>query len=199
MRGALNPKTLSVLALALAAIVPGSAMAAVMTAFPNVPLTAAGYTFTLGSGAAGFTFTAADTGYGPGAMVSTTGNGKVSTLFGGVADFESGSSIDQSGELYTFAAYPATMSGLIPYSAADDFIGLAFSQAGAVHYGYAEVNGAQLVSYGYETAADTSILTGAQQVAAVPEPATWGMIILGMGAIGFAMRRRKVSTQVRFA
>lgn len=36
--------------------------------------------------------------------------------------------------------------------------------------------------------------------AAVPEPATWGMMILGMGAIGFAMRRRKnVSTSVRFA
>jgi len=27
--------------------------------------------------------------------------------------------------------------------------------------------------------------------AAVPEPATWAMMILGMGAVGFAMRRRK--------
>ncbi|WP_198355517.1 FxDxF family PEP-CTERM protein [Sphingomonas sp. MA1305] len=38
--------------------------------------------------------------------------------------------------------------------------------------------------------------------AAVPEPATWAMMILGMGAIGFAMRRSrksKVSTTVRFA
>jgi hypothetical protein len=26
---------------------------------------------------------------------------------------------------------------------------------------------------------------------AVPEPATWGMMLLGFGAIGFAMRRRK--------
>ena len=35
---------------------------------------------------------------------------------------------------------------------------------------------------------------------AVPEPATWAMMILGMGAIGFAMRRRqKVSTSVQFA
>ena len=31
-------------------------------------------------------------------------------------------------------------------------------------------------------------------VSAVPEPATWAMIILGMGAIGFAMRRRKDDT-----
>lgn len=29
------------------------------------------------------------------------------------------------------------------------------------------------------------------QTPAVPEPATWGMMLLGFGAIGFAMRRRK--------
>lgn len=35
---------------------------------------------------------------------------------------------------------------------------------------------------------------------AVPEPATWLMMILGLGTIGFAMRRRqKVSTQVSYA
>ncbi|WP_232474085.1 PEPxxWA-CTERM sorting domain-containing protein [Sphingomonas sp. MA1305] len=36
--------------------------------------------------------------------------------------------------------------------------------------------------------------------AAVPEPATWALMILGMGAVGFAMRRRKtVNMTVRFA
>ncbi|MGK6323465.1 PEPxxWA-CTERM sorting domain-containing protein [Sphingomonas sp. DT-51] len=36
--------------------------------------------------------------------------------------------------------------------------------------------------------------------AAVPEPATWAMMILGMGAVGYAMRRRqKVTAKVRFA
>lgn len=35
---------------------------------------------------------------------------------------------------------------------------------------------------------------------AVPEPATWALMILGMGAVGYAMRRRaKVNTSVRFA
>nr|WP_240047570.1 PEPxxWA-CTERM sorting domain-containing protein [Sphingomonas panacisoli] len=35
---------------------------------------------------------------------------------------------------------------------------------------------------------------------AVPEPATWAMMLAGFGAIGFAMRRRpKVATRVRFA
>ena len=36
-------------------------------------------------------------------------------------------------------------------------------------------------------------------VAGVPEPATWGLMILGFGAVGGAMRRRKVATSVRFA
>ncbi|WP_308815754.1 PEPxxWA-CTERM sorting domain-containing protein [Sphingomonas sp. GV3] len=38
--------------------------------------------------------------------------------------------------------------------------------------------------------------------AAVPEPATWALMILGMGAVGFAMRRSrkpKVNTTVSFA
>lgn len=35
--------------------------------------------------------------------------------------------------------------------------------------------------------------------AAVPEPAAWLMMILGMGAVGYAMRRQKAVTWVRFA
>lgn len=35
---------------------------------------------------------------------------------------------------------------------------------------------------------------------AVPEPATWALMILGFGAVGFAMRRRQqVATTVRYA
>jgi hypothetical protein len=33
---------------------------------------------------------------------------------------------------------------------------------------------------------------------AVPEPATWAMMILGMGAVGFAMRRRMKVSEVNF-
>lgn len=34
--------------------------------------------------------------------------------------------------------------------------------------------------------------------AAVPEPATWAMMILGMGAVGYAMRRRVKVSEVNF-
>ncbi len=35
--------------------------------------------------------------------------------------------------------------------------------------------------------------------AAVPEPATWGLMVLGFGMIGAAARSRKVKTSVKFA
>ena len=34
---------------------------------------------------------------------------------------------------------------------------------------------------------------------AVPEPATWAMMTLGFGAVGFAMRRKMAATRIRFA
>lgn len=49
---------------------------------------------------------------------------------------------------------------------------------------------------------DSSVLitsTG-QVLQPVPEPATWAMLLVGFGAVGFAMRRKsKVTTRVQFA
>jgi hypothetical protein len=36
-------------------------------------------------------------------------------------------------------------------------------------------------------------------VAGVPEPATWGMMMMGFGGIGFAMRRRRQMTALSYA
>lgn len=42
--------------------------------------------------------------------------------------------------------------------------------------------------------------TSSPAASAVPEPATWGMMLLGFGAMGYAMRRRsKVKPNVQFA
>jgi hypothetical protein len=46
-----------------------------------------------------------------------------------------------------------------------------------------------------EFALDNIVLTAGS----VPEPATWAMMIGGMGVVGGAMRRRRVSTKVSFA
>lgn len=51
----------------------------------------------------------------------------------------------------------------------------------------------------------TSIVSGSSTLrisaatAAVPEPATWGMMVLGFGALGGALRRRRTGARVRFA
>ncbi len=45
-----------------------------------------------------------------------------------------------------------------------------------------------------------SVLSFSPVAAAVPEPASWAMMIVGFGAVGFAMRRRrKMAVRVAFA
>jgi hypothetical protein len=45
----------------------------------------------------------------------------------------------------------------------------------------------------------TSVPPGTIGNGAVPEPSTWAMMLLGFGAVGFAMRRRKKAPQVRYS
>ena len=40
---------------------------------------------------------------------------------------------------------------------------------------------------------------GTVTFASAPEPSTWAMMILGMGAIGYSMRRRRVAVKVAYA
>ena len=53
----------------------------------------------------------------------------------------------------------------------------------------------------YEVALSSGTITqqaALPTVAAVPEPATWGMMILGMGAVGFALRSAKRRSEKKF-
>ena len=55
-------------------------------------------------------------------------------------------------------------------------------------------------TYNYSSANDTITLRIGQSAPAVPEPATWGMTILGMGLVGGMMRRRQTArTTVSFS
>ena len=129
---------------------------------PNISLnqqvTTTPLTLSFGGGAATYTFTSAETGNGTGLAVATGGSAEISSFFGGISDFSSGAAVDGS-ELYSFSAFPTAM--LIPYSAADDYIGLSFTLSDGVHYGYVEVDGPQVVAEGYSATPDAATTAGA--------------------------------------
>ncbi|MBI0477152.1 PEP-CTERM sorting domain-containing protein [Sphingomonas sp. MA1305] len=50
----------------------------------------------------------------------------------------------------------------------------------------------------FQTTFSNGITLNAGPTGAVPEPATWAMMILGMGAVGYAMRRAKRSSDAKF-
>ncbi|MGI4797237.1 MAG: hypothetical protein ACRYF2_03495 [Janthinobacterium lividum] len=146
---------------------------------------------TVTMGTATFSFTLDTASFAPAADVSTAGSGAVSTIFGGIADFEAGSPIDGTG-LFTFASYPTAT--LIPNSQADDFIGLSYTGVGGTYYGYAEVSGNTLLGSAFEDTPNTTITTAPLSATAVPEPMSAALVAVGALTVG-ALRGRKRATK----
>lgn len=103
----------------------------------------------------------------------------------------------------------STITGLASVTGSDNFYyltdkfvsgnGLGFTTAAGTSAnlfdsaGQYRINTTNPFQSGFVTATSTA-------VAAVPEPASWAMLILGMGAVGFAMRRRpKFTTRISYA
>jgi hypothetical protein len=184
-----RPLTLAACAMTLALAAGSvSAKAMVISSMPDVSFASLPATITFGTSSLVFTSIPGTFPGNPPDEVSTTGSAMVTTAYGGVTDFSAGATIDKGPmELYTFAAY--TTPAVIPTSAVDDFIGLAFTLGDGIHYGYAEVDGTDLVSYGYESVPGTTILTGA-----IPEPATIGVLLSGIALLTGARRRKTTFT-----
>lgn len=81
-----------------------------------------------------------------------------------------------------------------------DFGGLSFTLADGISYNF-YYSGTQLFELNSVLAPggfpDGDAPISSATLTAVPEPATWGMMILGFGVLGAAMRRR--STKIAFA
>lgn len=156
---------------------PGASVQAAYVVFnPDADFSMAPYTISLGGGSATFTFTdISNTSTDPLTVdaVSTGGDGMVNAFIQPVS-FQQGALIGDTG--YGFAAFP-TPAG-IQYSAALTSIGVEFSQVDGVHYGFVTVLGPEVVRYGFNST------PGGFIPANVPEPATWVMLIAGLGALG---------------
>ena len=96
-----------------------------------------------------------------------------------------------------FATFTALTT--VPFSNGDNFIGLRATVAGQNYFGFAYTTNTMLNSFGFENVAGATI-TATTLIPAVPEAGTWAMMIVGVGAVGATLRRRrKVSTRVSFA
>ena len=176
-------------AFALGALATVPAQAAVISVTTNAALGTTPVVATVGGGLGTLSFTAATIdGVGPGAAVSTGGTAQIASIFGSIGDYQVGTVFDGSPQ---FAAYPTATT--IQFSAADDFIGFAYTGTDGTHLGYAELFGSTLVGYAYESTPGASITATSFTAAAVPEPASIALLVGSLAAVGFVRRRGKTS------
>jgi len=104
----------------------------------------------------------------------------------------------------TYNGVTSAITGISPYAGADqllagapllpDFGGISFSTANDGDFNLYTWNGA---SYELSSNVDpvgypqNGVLLSSFSVSAVPEPATWAMFFLGLGALSVVLRRRK--------
>lgn len=173
---------------------------AAVLGFTDVSLSGSPTTFNLGDASFLFSYDAAAAAqFAPNTYsVQTTGTGQTSAFGGFLGIPLEPSLFDQRGVVIdgnlfpSFAAFPSLTE--IPFSLTPGDLALRFSTGADFFYGYARLNGNGTLNFAFESNPNTAIVAGAAitgpLAAAVPEPGTWAMMLLGFGAIGFAMRRR---------
>jgi PEP-CTERM motif len=178
----------SCLTLGMWTVAPVSAEAGIVLTSPNADFSVAPYTIDFGGGAATYTFTDI---YDPStdpltvAAVSTGGSATLNSFFGQPIALQLGTVVGAIG--YNFKPIP-TPTG-IPYSIAEDSIGLEFSLPDGIHYGFVTTLGPEVILYGYNTT------PGGFITVAVPEPATSVMLLVGFGVLGGAAGARAIIRQ----
>ena len=190
------------LAAAAAALTASSAQAAPVINAVGADLSKGAYSFSfLGST---FSFSATGDSFNPIAVRNQAGSATAST--GGflgnpltpTSSFTNRGTVT-FGPNNSYATF--TSPSTVPFSIGNKFIGLRATVAGQNYFGFAYTTGTLLNSFGFESVAGQSITaTTLVPAAAVPEVGTWAMMIVGVGAVGGTLRRRrKVSTRVSFA
>lgn len=154
------------------------------------------FTFTQASGATfTFGFNGDFFGGGPTTIRTATG-GEVNTIFGQPTTYFIDRGTVAFGPNMNYAAFSDETP--IRFTNGDNFIGLrALASDGDAFYGFAFTTNNVLNTIGFETTANATI-TATNAAGAIPEPATWAMMMGGFGLIGAAARRR-IRTAITYA
>ena len=91
------------------------------------------------------------------------------------------------GSYFGLASYSYVVNGVAGSIAVPGTTFLGFTSNSPISVAFTLPAGTELDVTGFVTAS-----------AAVPEPATWGLLMLGFAGIGWAMRRRRVMTRVAY-
>ena len=142
---------------------------------------------------------------GSGSSFIVNGNGAFfdtaipSGLFTDTIDF----SVNSPGVADVGVIYFNFVSGISNLSATFNGVPIVFKQtAGDLYSGGINapiVPGLQTITVSGLSNGSSASYSGTVKFAAVPEAATWLMMIAGIGFAGFALRRRKVDYKVRYA
>ena len=186
---------LSSAACSLLALSATAATAAPLVRAIGADLSVSDYSFDFFRGGS-FTFGFNGDYFGGGPItISTADGGEVNTIFGQPTTYFTDRGAVTFGPDMNYAAFASETP--IRFTNGDNFIGLrAIAANGDTFYGYAFTTNNVLNTIGFETVANTAI-TASVAAGAVPEPATWAMMIGGFGLAGAAMRRR--AAKVSFA
>lgn len=175
--------------------VVSKSMVGIVALFASMPASAAMYTFNftpsqalLGTTFSGSgTFTTSDTAMTVNNQTAFAITGITGTINGSVINNVSGPSY---GNYFTTGGYFLDGSGVNITTASGIALNF-FNQSSNNIY---RINSTNPFSTFFVTASSSAA------AAAVPEPTTWTLMVLGFGAMGYTMRRRsRVNTHARFA
>lgn len=174
------------------AFVAAPAMAAPVLTAVNTDILNSPFTFSVQG--VSFTLSAVESFSAP-LLVSNGAGGAYSSVFGSPSSFFVDRGTVQFGPDIFGAFSSFETPTAVNFSNGDNFLGIRATVGSDDYYGFVFTTNNILKGYGFETAANTTITA----TTAVPEPATWAMMLLGFGLVAGATRYRRRNTAVTYA